>query len=66
MQSTHALMPDSDNTAQKSATDREGEERREAAKNRRKTKKDRRDPERVAEEIAPRRHPDLKGRRSSD
>ena len=44
----------------------QGEERRDGAKDRRQLDKDRRDPERVADEIAPRRHPDIKGRRDYD
>jgi hypothetical protein len=44
----------------------EGEDRRNGSKDRRKAKVDRRNPERLAEEIAPRRHPDIKGRRSTD
>ena len=41
-------------------------ERRDGPKDRRQTGKDRRDPERVADEIAPRRHPDVNGRRDYD
>ena len=59
-------MPEVDKSGQQSAADFEGEERREGAKDRRVSDKDRRDPERVAEEIAPRRHPDIKGRRDYD
>jgi hypothetical protein len=44
----------------------EGEERRNGPKDRRTARTDRRNPERLAEEIAPRRHPDIKGRRSTD
>ena len=44
----------------------QGEERRDGPSDRRKQAKDRRDPERVADEIAPRRHPDIKGRRDYD
>jgi hypothetical protein len=44
----------------------EAEDRRQGVKDRRTGDKDRRDPERTADEIAPRRHPDVKGRRDSD
>jgi len=44
----------------------QGEERRDGPRDRRAKNKDRRDPERVADDIAPRRHPDIKGRRESD
>jgi hypothetical protein len=42
------------------------EDRRTGTRDRRVAKVDRRNSERLAEEIAPRRHPDVKGRRSSD
>ena len=57
-------MPDMQNTAKK--TPQEGDDRRTGARDRRIEDKERRDSERVAEEIAPRRHPDLKGRRTTD
>lgn len=53
-------------TAPETANAYQGDERRDGAKDRRQTDKDRRDPERVADEIAPRRHPDVKGRRTYD
>lgn len=49
---------------QKSASQQE--ERRTGARDRRTAKVDRRNSERLAEDIAPRRHPDVKDRRSSD
>jgi len=54
------VMPELENSAQ------QGEDRRQGTKERRKKDKDRRDLERLANEIAPRRHPDIKGRRSGD
>ena len=60
-------MPELNNTAEEPFEDgRQGEDRRQGAKDRRITDKDRRDPERVADEIAPRRHPDIKDRRTRD
>ena len=44
----------------------QGEEKRSGVRDRRITDRDRRNPERTADEIAPRRHPDIKGRRSYD
>ena len=44
-------------------TDQLEEERRKGPKDRRTTKSERRNPERIADEIAPRRHPDVKDRR---
>jgi len=55
-----------DNIATDPAAAQHGEDRRDGPKDRRVNKKDRRDPERLAEEIAPRRHPDIKGRRDYD
>jgi hypothetical protein len=48
------------------AEEYQGDERRDGPKDRRSQARDRRDPERVADEIAPRRHPDIKGRRDYD
>jgi hypothetical protein len=60
-------MPELKNTAEETFEEStQGENRRQGAKDRRITDKDRRNPERVADEIAPRRHPDIKGRRSTD
>lgn len=42
------------------------EDRRSGARDRRTAKADRRNSERLAEDIAPRRHPDIKDRRKSD
>ena len=53
-------------TASEASENYQGEERRDGPKDRRQTDKDRRDPERVADEIAPRRHPDINGRRDYD
>ena len=58
--------PSPDQSAPDSAEAYQGEERRDGPKDRRRLDKDRRDPERVADEIAPRRHPDIKGRRDYD
>lgn len=58
--------PMPEDTAPTHTADHQGEERREGPKDRRNANKDRRDPERLAEEIAPRRHPDIKGRRDYD
>ena len=44
----------------------QGDEKRSGVRDRRTTDRDRRNPERAADEIAPRRHPDIKGRRSYD
>ena len=60
-------MPEPNNAAEETFDPvHEEEERRQGAKDRRIADKDRRNPERVADEIAPRRHPDIKGRRTSD
>ena len=60
-------MPETNNAAKETFDQvHQGEERRQGAKDRRINDKDRRNPERVADEIAPRRHPDIKGRRASD
>ena len=60
-------MPDMQNTAKKTPEeDFDGDERRSGARDRRIKDKERRDLERVADEIAPRRHPDIKGRRTAD
>ncbi len=59
-------VPMPDNSSPDAATDYQGDERRDGLKERRSKDKDRRDPERVSDEIAPRRHPDIKGRRTYD
>ncbi|MGD8416548.1 MAG: hypothetical protein PVH91_05785 [Pseudomonadales bacterium] len=67
-------MPENQNTAVEMddrAKDDQGsealaEEKRSGTRDRRIAKTDRRNPERLAEEIAPRRHPDVKGRRDYD
>jgi len=60
-------MPESQNSAKKTPDEGQaGDNRRSGAKDRRIEDKERRDPDRVADEIAPRRHPDIKGRRESD
>lgn len=48
------------------SAEQEREERRSGHRDRRKAGTDRRNAERLAEDIAPRRHPDVKGRRSYD
>ena len=58
--------PSPENTAPDASVEFRGDERRDGPKDRRQNDKERRDPERVADEIAPRRHPDVKGRRDYD
>lgn len=60
------IDPMPENKTPIASEDYQGEERRDGPMDRRAKNKDRRDPERVAEEIAPRRHPDIKDRRNSD
>jgi hypothetical protein len=65
--SAFSSMPDMQNTAKKTPEEGNGgDERRSGARDRRIEDKERRDPERVADEIAPRRHPEIKDRRTSD
>lgn len=60
-------MPDLTNTAVEPLEEGyPGEERRQGMKDRRIADRDRRNPERLADDIAPRRHPDIRGRRSID
>lgn len=41
-----------------------GKDRRKGARDRRETRQDRRNPERVADDVGPRRHPDVRERRN--
>jgi hypothetical protein len=59
-------MAEQNNTAAETLEGHQGEDRRQGIKDRRIADKDRRNQERLADEIAPRRHPDIKGRRSAD